>query len=70
MRTRPGFFWTDEDEAKLRALAADGVHLRTIALRLRRSESNVKTYARKLGITIKQRQRHRFRIDEVVKVSA
>jgi hypothetical protein len=69
MRTRPKYFWTDDDEAKLRALAANGVHLRAIAMKLRRSESSVKTYARNLGVRIKPRRYHRFRFDEVVKFS-
>jgi hypothetical protein len=69
MLTRGSYRWTNEDEAKLRALAASGSHVRTIALRLRRSENSIKKRAHDLGIKIKPRPHHRFRIDEVVKGS-
>jgi len=63
MRTRKNWAWTPEDEAKLRDCANKGVHLRSIALKLRRSESSVKTHARALNLKVRPPPRSRMRFD-------
>jgi hypothetical protein len=59
--------WTLEDEARLRGMATEGLFLRNIALRLKRSESSIKKRVHDLGITLKKPPRHRFRFDELTK---
>jgi hypothetical protein len=60
---RASYAWTREDEARLQELAGQGLHLRRIALRLRRSESSVKKRARALGISVPKTPRGRFRFN-------
>jgi hypothetical protein len=69
MLIRGNYFWTTDDEAKLRALAARGLHARAIALRLRRSASSIRKRAHDLGVKIQSRRRRRFSIDEIAKGS-
>ena len=59
--------WTAEDDLQLRQLAGSGVHLRAIALKLRRTESSVKARARKIGVSVKPPPRGQFRVDELAK---
>jgi DNA-binding NarL/FixJ family response regulator len=67
MLKRASYAWTAEDEAKLRELANKGVHLRNIALKLRRSESSIKKRSHDLQIKIQATPRARFRFDELAK---
>jgi len=60
MLKRSNYAWTPEDEAKLKELAGQGVYLRNIALRLKRSESSIKKRSRELGIEVKRTPRSRF----------
>jgi hypothetical protein len=57
--------WTGEDEATLREMAKQGVHLRRIALRLRRSESSIKKRASRLGLSVPKTPRASFRFDRI-----
>jgi DNA-binding NarL/FixJ family response regulator len=50
MLKRKSYAWTPEDETTLKELADKGMHLRAIALRLRRSESSIKKKAYDLVI--------------------
>jgi len=59
--------WTSGEDAKLRELAVSGSHVRTIALRLRRSESSIKKRARDIGVEVRQPPRSKFRVDELAK---
>jgi DNA-binding NarL/FixJ family response regulator len=59
MLKRLVYAWTPQDEAKLKELAEQGKHLRTIALRLKRSESSIKKRAHDLGIQVKANPRYR-----------
>ena len=59
MLKRAVYAWTPEDEAKLKELAEQGVYLRNIALRLKRSESSIKKRARELGVKVKLTPRYR-----------
>lgn len=52
--------WTPEDEAQLRQFAEQGVNIRHIALRLKRSESSIKKRARELAVQVKRTPRTRF----------
>jgi DNA-binding NarL/FixJ family response regulator len=61
MLKRPVYAWTPEDEARLKAMAQQGVYLRNIAVRLKRSESSIKKRARELGIKVQITPRARFR---------
>jgi len=45
--------------AVLKELAEQGVYLRNIALRLKRSESSIKKRARELGVKVKLTPRYR-----------
>ena len=63
MLRRKSYVWTLEDELALRQLAEKGMHLRAVALRLRRSESSVKKRARNLGVSLKLNPRGNFSID-------
>jgi len=56
--------WTPDDEAALKQLAGQGMHLRAIALRLKRSESSIKKRAHELGVPVKRPPRSRFRFGE------
>jgi hypothetical protein len=67
MLKRASYAWTPEDEAKLRELAGKGIHLRNIALKLRRSESSIKKRARDLQIKVQTTPRSRFRFDGTAK---
>jgi len=58
---RANWKWTTEDETALRDLAGKGLHLRAIAVRLRRSESSIKKRARDLKIAVRRPPRGRFR---------
>jgi hypothetical protein len=64
MLRRKNYSWTSDDEAKLKALAEQGIYLRSIAVRLGRSESSIKKRAYDLGLPIKRMPRPRFRFDE------
>ena len=59
--------WTPIEEATLRELAARGVHLRKIALRLRRSESSVKKRAFHLGVAVAKAPRPSFSFERTWK---
>ena len=61
MMKRLVYAWTPEDEAKLTSLAEQGVYLRNIAIRLKRSESSIKKKAQLLGIKVKTTPRARFK---------
>lgn len=61
MLKRAQYAWTPEDEAKLQQMVEQGVFLRNIAVRLKRSESSVKKRAYDLGLTL--RRMPRFRAD-------
>ena len=63
MLKRASYAWTPDDEAKLRELADQGIYLRNIALKLRRSESSIKKRAHDLQIKVQARPRSRFRFD-------
>ena len=65
MLKRAAYAWTPEDEARLKELAGQGMYLRQIALRLRRSESSIRKRARQLGIRLPNTPRGRFRFDRV-----
>jgi hypothetical protein len=65
MLKRVSHVWTSEDEVKLREMAAKGVYLRNIAIRLRRSESSIKKRAFDLGLSLRRTPRSHFRIDEL-----
>lgn len=68
MLSRRRHAWTAEDDVTLREWAAKGIHVRAVALKLRRSESSIKKRASILGIKIQKAPRSRFRIDELVRV--
>jgi DNA-binding NarL/FixJ family response regulator len=70
MLKRASYAWTPEDEAKLRELASNGVYLRNIALKLRRSESSIKKRARDLQIKVQTTPRSRFRFDATARTGA
>jgi DNA-binding NarL/FixJ family response regulator len=59
MLRRKNYAWTPEDEAALKELSEKGLHLRAIALRLKRSESSVKKRAHALGVQMKKNPRYR-----------
>ena len=59
MLKRTSYAWTSDDEDRLKQLAAQGVYLRNIALRLRRSESSIKTRAHSLGLKLRRTPRIR-----------
>ncbi len=61
MLKRLVYAWTLEDEAKLTSLAEQGVYLRNIAIRLKRSESSIKKKSQLLGIKVKTTPRARFK---------
>jgi hypothetical protein len=50
--------WSDNDTALLHSLAAQGLRLAAIALRLRRSYDAVRRKARKEGIALAHFRRH------------
>ena len=58
MLKRRVYAWTPDDEAKLRELTEQGLHLRAIALRLKRSESSIKKRAREIGVALKSNPRY------------
>jgi hypothetical protein len=60
---RANWSWTADDETKLRELADKGVHLRAIALRLRRSESSIRKRAHELKIAVRRPPKGSFRAD-------
>jgi hypothetical protein len=62
MLKRKSYVWNAEQVAQLRELAAKGIHVRAIALKLRRSESSIKKRAHDLGIRVQSVPRPRFRI--------
>jgi hypothetical protein len=53
--------WNVESDLELRELAAKGLNLRRLALRLRRSESSIKKRVYTLEIQVKAAPRFRFR---------
>jgi hypothetical protein len=55
--------WSPEDEATLRAMARQGVYMRRIALRLRRTENSIKKRAIQLGVKVTKTPRSTFRFD-------
>ena len=57
MLKRLVYAWTPEDEAKLRELTEQGLHLRAIALRLKRSESSIKKRSKEIGVKLKPNPR-------------
>jgi hypothetical protein len=57
--------WTPEAEATLREMASQGVYVRRIALRLKRSESSIKKRATLLGLTVSKAPRSNFRFDRI-----
>jgi hypothetical protein len=59
--------WTAHEEAKLRELANAGAHVRSVAVKLRRSESSIKNRARALGVVVKPPPRASFRFDGLKK---
>ena len=61
MLKRKTYAWTPEDEAALKQLSEKGMHLRAIALRLKRSESSIKKRAFDLGVVVKSPPRSQFR---------
>jgi DNA-binding NarL/FixJ family response regulator len=61
MLKRLVYAWTPEDEAELKELAEQGVYVRNIAIRLKRSESSIKKRARELGIKVRITPRTPFR---------
>ena len=61
MLKRKSYAWTEEDEAKLKELAGQGIYLRNIALKLKRSESSIKKRSRELGIKVQLTPRTPFR---------
>lgn len=63
MFKRKVYAWTPEDEAKLKDMAAEGIYLRNIAIRLKRSESSIKKRAHDLGIKLQVTPRTPFRFD-------
>jgi hypothetical protein len=65
MLRRANSVWTREDEAKLKELAGQGMYLRRIALRLKRSESSIKKRARELGVGVPKTPRSNFRFDRM-----
>jgi hypothetical protein len=65
MLRRANRAWTADDEAKLKEMAARGLYLRNIALRLRRSESSIIRRARELGVKIERTPR--FRGDRTIR---
>ena len=60
MMRRRNYAWTPQDEAALKQLAVKGMHLRAVALRLRRSESSIKKRARDLGVQLQPKPRGNF----------
>jgi hypothetical protein len=48
--------WTAEDVAALRSFAAAGLDVKTIAIRLRRTESSIKNKTTMHGISVARRQ--------------
>lgn len=54
-------FWTPEEEATLREMAGQGVYMRRIALRLRRTESSIKKRAVQLGVKVMKTPRPSLR---------
>jgi hypothetical protein len=64
MLNRKSYAWTPEDETTLKELADKGMHLRAIALRLRRSESSIKKKAYDLDIQVKRPPRYRDLVRE------
>jgi hypothetical protein len=64
---RANWSWTTDDEAKLRELADKGLHLRAIALRLRRSESSIRKRAHELKVTVRRPPRGNFRADTLLR---
>jgi hypothetical protein len=63
MLKRQSYVWTPQDENSLKEMAARGVHLHRIALRLKRSESSIKKRARGLGLVVTSNPRSNFRFD-------
>jgi len=61
MLKRRNHAWTLADEERLRVLAGQGVYLRNIAVRLRRSESSIKKRARDIGVAVLRTPRRPFR---------
>jgi DNA-binding NarL/FixJ family response regulator len=61
MLKRLNYAWTREEEATLKELATQGVYLRSIAFRLKRSESSIKKRARDLSIKVQITPRTPFR---------
>jgi hypothetical protein len=55
--------WSPEDEATLREMAGQGVYMRRIALRLRRTENSIKKRAIQLGVKVTKTPRSTFRFD-------
>lgn len=53
MLRRKNYAWTPDDDVKLREMAANGLYIRNIALKLKRSESSVKKHGYDLGLNLK-----------------
>ena len=64
-----GFKWTSDEDGKLRRWAAEGMRVRHIALKLRRSENGIKHRARQLGVAIEASSLPRFRFEAVARSS-
>lgn len=63
MLKRKTYAWTEEDEAKLAQMAEQGIPVRNVALRLKRSESSIKKRAQELQVKFTAPRRKRFRFD-------
>lgn len=66
---RSNWSWTIDDEARLRELADKGLHLRAIAVRLRRSESSIRKRAHELQVAVRRPPRGNFRVDMLFRAS-
>jgi hypothetical protein len=51
MLSRKNHFWTDAEDAKLREFAHQGVHVRNVAIRLKRTTDGVRRRAQQLGLS-------------------
>jgi hypothetical protein len=63
MLKRANYAWTPEDEVKLRELAGQGIQIRSISVRLRRSVSSIKKRAGSIGVELPKPRRSRFRFE-------
>jgi hypothetical protein len=57
MLSRRNYFWSEAEDAKLRAFAQNGVYVRNIAIRLKRTPTGVRRRAKQLGLSLPSRPR-------------